>query len=209
VAEPLEVHGVAPDRGERRARVAAMLALVGLPADAASRLPRAFSGGQRQRIGIARALALEPDLIVADEPVSALDVSIRAQIVNLMQDLQQRLGTAYLFIAHDLVVVRHISHRIAILYCGQIVETASRERIYGHPLHPYTEALLSAVLSPRPAFERGRRRQALKGEIPSPMNLPAGCRFHTRCPLAEPRCREAPPPLEEKAPGHWAACWLR
>jgi peptide/nickel transport system ATP-binding protein len=209
VGEPLEVHGLAPDRRERDSKVAAMLALVGLPEDAAGRYPHAFSGGQRQRIGIARALALEPELIVADEPVSALDVSIRAQIVNLMQELQARLGIAYLFIAHDLVVVRHISHRIAILYCGQVVETASREDIYERPRHPYTEALLSAVLAPRPSRVRARKRIVLSGEIPNPMNVPAGCRFHTRCPYAEPRCRMEAPPFEEKAPGHWAACWLR
>jgi len=209
VAEPLEVHGIGANAKARADMVAAMLTLVGLPEDAATRTPQAFSGGQRQRIGIARALALEPDLIVADEPVSALDVSIRAQIVNLMQDLQARLGLAYLFIAHDLVVVRHISHRIAILYCGQVVETASREEIYERPKHPYTEALLSAVLTPRPAHQRARRRIVLKGEIPNPTSLPAGCRFHTRCPYAEEQCRVAAPPFEEKAPGHWAACWLR
>ncbi|MBI1773860.1 MAG: ABC transporter ATP-binding protein [Proteobacteria bacterium] len=209
VREPLEVHGLAADRAAARAKVASMLRLVGLPEDAAGRYPHAFSGGQRQRIGIARALTLEPDLIVADEPVSALDVSIRAQIVNLMQELQQRLGTAYLFIAHDLVVVRHISHRIAILYCGQIVETASREAIYGNPRHPYTEALLSAILTPLPARQRVRGRIVLKGEIPNPTNVPTGCRFHTRCPYVEERCRIEAPPFEEKAPGHWAACWLR
>ncbi len=208
VAEPLVVHHAVQGRHELRERVRELLRLVGLPPDAASRYPMAFSGGQRQRIGIARALALRPDLVVADEPVSALDVSIRAQVVNLMQDLQEQLGLAYLFIAHDLAVVRHISHRVAIMYAGRIVELAGRDDIYERPLHPYTRALLSAVPIPDPATQRERRRVVLRGEIPSPIRPPAGCRFHTRCPLAEARCRVERPPLVERHPGHRVACWL-
>ena len=209
IAEPLVVHGVVKHAAEARERIAKLLALVGLPEDTQTRYVHAFSGGQRQRIGIARALALEPDLIVADEPISALDVSIRAQVVNLMQDLQQQLNLTYLFIAHDLSVVRHISHRIAIMYAGQIVEIADRDAIYCNPLHPYTEALLSAVPIPDPKLQRARQRIVLKGEIPDPMNPPTGCRFQTRCPYATQQCRSVEPPLEQKVPGHWAACWVR
>ncbi len=209
VAEPLLVHGVVTRASDARERVERLLARVGLPGDAQNRYAHAFSGGQRQRIGIARALALEPDLIVADEPISALDVSIRAQVVNLMQDLQRELKLTYLFIAHDLSVVRHISHRIAIMYAGKIVELADRDAIYAEARHPYTEALLSAVPIPDPQLQRKRRRIVLKGEIPDPMNPPAGCRFRTRCPYAIDQCRAAEPPLEEKAPRHWVACWVR
>ena len=209
IAEPLVVHGIVRRADDARERISKLLALVGLPDDTQERYVHAFSGGQRQRIGIARALALEPELIVADEPISALDVSIRAQVVNLMQDLQQRLDLTYLFIAHDLSVVRHISHRIAIMYAGQIVELADRDAIYCNPRHPYTEALLSAVPIPDPQLQRARRRIVLKGEIPDPMNPPKGCRFQTRCPLATQQCRSAQPPMEQKAPGHWAACWVR
>ncbi len=206
VAEPLVVHGLA--RGEAaEARVASLLALVGLPESAMERYPHEFSGGQRQRIGIARALALEPDFIVADEAVSALDVSIRAQIVNLLSDLQARLNLAYLFIAHDLSVVRHISHRIAIMYAGKLVELADRDAIFRQPLHPYTRALLSAILIPDPQIQQQRRRIVLTGEIPSPVAPPSGCRFHTRCAHATAKCRVAAPPFEEKTPGHFAACW--
>jgi oligopeptide/dipeptide ABC transporter ATP-binding protein len=209
VAEPLVVHGQARNPEAARDQVIELLDRCGLPADAVSRHPHAFSGGQRQRIGIARALALRPDFVVADEPVSALDVSVRAQVVNLLQDLQDELGLSYLFIAHDLSVVRHISHRIAILYAGELVELAPAERLYDHPVHPYTEALLSSVPIPDPPAQRQRRRIVLTGEIPDPIDPPAGCRFHTRCPLAEDRCRREQPPLEEKAPGHVAACFVR
>ena len=207
VAEPLVVHGIVQHPRDARDKVAELLELVGLPADALDRYPHAFSGGQRQRVGIARALALEPDLIVADEPVSALDVSIRAQVVNLLQDLQERLGIAYLFIAHDLSVVRHISHRIAVMYAGKLVEIGDRHALYDDPRHPYTKALLSAVPIPDPRVQRERQRQILVGEIPNPVNPPSGCRFHTRCPIAQERCSSDQPPLEEKTTEHWAACW--
>jgi peptide/nickel transport system ATP-binding protein len=207
VAEPLVVHGVVKRVGDAKDRVAELLELVGLPADALRRYPHAFSGGQRQRIGIARALALEPEFIVADEPVSALDVSIRAQVVNLLQDLQERLGLTYLFIAHDLSVVRHISHRIAVMYAGKLVEIGDRDQLYDDPRHPYTRALLSAVPIPDPAVQRQRYRQILTGEIPNPLDPPSGCRFHTRCPIAEERCRNEAPPFEDKSAGHFAACW--
>ncbi|HEX6418601.1 MAG TPA: ABC transporter ATP-binding protein [Acidimicrobiales bacterium] len=209
VAEPLVVHGEARNAAAARDRVVELLDRCGLPADAVDRHPHAFSGGQRQRIGIARALALRPDFIVADEPVSALDVSVRAQVVNLLQDLQDDLGLSYLFIAHDLSVVRHISHRIAILYAGKLVELAPAERLYDHPAHPYTEALLSSVPIPDPPAQRQRRRIVLSGEIPNPIDPPTGCRFQTRCPFVEERCRREQPPLEEKAPGHLAACFVR
>jgi oligopeptide/dipeptide ABC transporter ATP-binding protein len=208
VAEPLLVHGLVRRIEDAEDRVVELLELVGLPVDAVERYPHAFSGGQRQRIGIARALALEPDLIVADEPVSALDVSIRAQVVNLMQDLQERLGLTYLFIAHDLSVVRHISHRIAVMYAGKLVELADRDEIYRDPRHPYTRALLSAVPIPDPRVQRARSSAVLRGEIPNPVQPPAGCRFHTRCPIAVERCGAEEPPLEEKGPHHLAACWL-
>ena len=209
VAEPLIVHGLAKDADAARADVQALLERCGLPVDTADRYPHAFSGGQRQRIGIARALALRPDFIVADEPVSALDVSVRAQVVNLLQDLQQELGLTYLFIAHDLSVVRHISHRIAILYAGRLVELAPTEQVYERPLHPYTEALLSSVPIPDPPAQRPRRRIVRTGEIRYPVDPPPGCRFQTRCPLVHDRCRTATPPLEEKAPGHLVACFAR
>ena len=209
VAEPLIVHGIVKNTREAVERVAELLALVGLPPDAGGRYPHAFSGGQRQRIGIARALALNPEFIVADEPVSALDVSIRAQVVNLMQDLQQELGLTYFFIAHDLAVVRHISNRIAIMYAGKIVEIAGRDAIYESPIHPYTEALLSAVPVPDPKVQKARQRIALAGEVPDPLNPPVGCRFETRCSLATEPCRIEEPPLEERNPEHFTACWNR
>jgi peptide/nickel transport system ATP-binding protein len=209
VAEPLVVHGLAKSAEAARTDVVELLARCGLPEDTADRHPHAFSGGQRQRIGIARALALQPDFIVADEPVSALDVSVRAQVVNLLQDLQREFGIAYLFIAHDLSVVRHISHRIAILYAGKLVELADSDSVYESPRHPYTEALLSSVPIPDPPTQRARRRIVLQGEIPNPIDPPPGCRFQTRCPLAQDICRQESPPFEEKSPGHWAACFFR
>ncbi|WP_246018297.1 ABC transporter ATP-binding protein [Pelagibacterium montanilacus] len=209
VAEPLIVHGVVKSAEAARDQVVELLDLVGLPADAASRYPHAFSGGQRQRIGIARALALKPDLVVADEPVSALDVSVRAQVVNLMQSLQRQLKLSYIFIAHDLSIVRHISHRVAILYAGRLVEIADRDDIYERPRHPYTEALLSAVPVANPALQRARERIACEGEVPDIANPQPGCRFASRCPLATQMCREKSPPLVEVAPGHSVACWHR
>lgn len=208
VAEPLVVHGISSER-EVRARVADLLRLVGLPLDSAERYPHAFSGGQRQRIGLARALALEPRLIVADEPVSALDVSIRAQVVNLMQALQDRLGTAYLFIAHDLSVVKHISHRVAIMYAGRLMEVGTPDVIYRDATHPYTRALIDAVPIPDPVAERARQNRPLAGETPSPIDIPAGCRFAARCPIAVARCHQEQPPLTERGAQHFAACWER
>ncbi|WP_269932647.1 ABC transporter ATP-binding protein [Aminobacter sp. HY435] len=209
VAEPLLVHGLVRHVDEARDRITELLRVVGLPADAHDRFPHAFSGGQRQRIGIARALALQPEFIVADEPVSALDVSVRAQVVNLMQDLQREMGLSYLFIAHDLSVVRHISHRVAILYAGRMVEIANRDELYEHPIHPYTEALLSAVPVPDPKTQRQRKRIIYGGEIPDLINPPPGCRFSTRCPLATAQCRQEAPKLTERSPGHLVACWNR
>ena len=205
VGEPLQVHGFAQQK--RRQRVAELFDLVGLaPAQMAS-FPHQFSGGQRQRICIARALALDPKLIVADEPVSALDVSIRAQVINLMMDLQRQKHLSYLFIAHDLAVVEHISRRIAVMYLGKIVEYADKKTLFLEPLHPYTEALLSAVPVPNPKLKRAKR--ILPGDVPSPMNPPPGCPFHTRCPYVEPRCRVVVPQLREVRPGHWVSCHLR
>ncbi len=207
IAEPLIVHGVAKNTREAVERVAELLTRVGLPPDSGGRYPHAFSGGQRQRIGIARALALSPEFIVADEPVSALDVSIRAQVVNLMQDLQTEFGLTYFFIAHDLAVVRHISDRIAIMYAGKIVEIAGRDAIYGSPVHPYTQALLSAVPVPDPRAQKARLRIAYSGDVPNPMAPLPGCRFQSRCPHVSARCRKEDPPLAERRPGHRAACW--
>jgi peptide/nickel transport system ATP-binding protein len=207
VAEPLLVHGMVRNTRQAAEEVARLLELVGLPPDAGARYPHAFSGGQRQRVGIARALALKPKFIVADEPVSALDVSIRAQVVNLMQDLQGQFGLSYLFIAHDLAVVRHISHRIAIMYAGNIVELADRHLIYESPVHPYTKALLSAVPVPDPPVQRARRRITCPVEPPNPLNPPAGCRFQSRCPHVTQTCRDAAPVLTQRRPGQTAACW--
>ncbi|GGK20700.1 ABC transporter ATP-binding protein [Salinarimonas ramus] len=207
VAEPLVVHGRAASREDARARVTELLDLVGLPKDAVDRFPHAFSGGQRQRIGIARAIALEPALIVADEPVSALDVSVQAQVVNLLQDLQARLGASYLFISHDLAVVRHIAHRVAILYGGRIVEIGPRDAIFENPRHPYTQALLSAVPIADPVRQRARRRLVHAGEPPDLAAPPPGCRYQARCPLADARCREVSPPLAALAQDHAVACW--
>lgn len=208
IAEPLVVHGLVRSARQAAERVAELLRQVGLPEDAAGRYPHAFSGGQRQRIGIARALALKPEFIVADEPVSALDVSIRAQVVNLLMDLQGQYGLTTLFIAHDLAVVRQISHRIAIMFAGRLAEVADRDSLYENPRHPYTEALLSAIPLPDPRA-RHDRRVPLSGERPDPMHPLPGCRYQTRCPLADGECRQNQPPLRERTAGHWVACWHR
>ena len=206
IAEPLKVHGIATGNDARK-RVEKLLDVVGLPAAAAGRYPHEFSGGQRQRIGLARALALNPDLIVADEPVSALDVAIQAQMVNLLEELQSEFDLTYLFIAHDLAVVRHISDRIAVMYLGKIVEVASADDLYVSPRHPYTMALLSAVPIPDPEIEATRERILLKGDLPSPANPPSGCRFHTRCPFKQAqRCDTEDPELRTLSDGHVAAC---
>jgi peptide/nickel transport system ATP-binding protein len=205
VGEPLRTHGIG-DRRTINGRVRELLNVVGLPADAANRYPHEFSGGQRQRIGLARALALNPDFIVCDEPVSALDVSIQAQIVNLMEQLQEEFDLTYLFIAHDLAVVRHISDRIAVMYLGSIVEISASDELYENPLHPYTISLLSAIPIPDPVIERERETILLQGDLPSPANPPAGCRFHTRCPYVQPtRCKDEIPQLRETE-GHLVAC---
>ncbi len=206
LAEPIRNFGLATSRADLQARLDKLMDTVRLPRDAINRWPHEFSGGQRQRIGIARALAAEPDLIVCDEAVSALDVSVKAQIVNLLQDLQQELGLALLFISHDLAIVEHMTHRVAVMYLGKIVEVAPKRALFAAPKHPYTEALLSAVPVPEPGA--ARQRIILKGDVPSPINPPKGCRFHTRCPYAFDRCRQDEPVLRETEAGHLSACHL-
>lgn len=205
IAEPLEVHNIG-NKKERHERVKELMSLVGLNPSLNNRYPHEFSGGQRQRIGVARALALQPKFIVCDEPISALDVSIQAQVVNLLEELQHKFNLTYLFIAHDLSMVRHISTRTAVMYLGKVVELAERQELYTNPVHPYTQALLSAVPIPDPIKERKRQRIILTGDVPSPANPPSGCRFHPRCPLAIDVCKEIDPEWREITPGHWVAC---
>lgn len=203
IAEPLENYGLLP-RAERDERIAALLGQVGLRPDQMNKFPHEFSGGQRQRLAIARAIALNPALVVCDEPVSALDVSVQAQVVNLLMDLQAQKSMSYLFVAHDLAIVKHISHRVAVMYLGRIVEHAAKDALFGDARHPYTQALLDAVPASHP--RRVRQRRTVSGDVPSPANPPSGCHFHTRCPLAQPRCSVESPALREVTPGHFAAC---
>ncbi|MGE5549422.1 MAG: ABC transporter ATP-binding protein [Bacteroidota bacterium] len=207
IGEPLDIHGLA--RGKARTeRIYELLHKVGLSSEHANRFPHEFSGGQRQRIGVARALAVEPEFIICDEPISALDVSIQAQVVNMLQELQASLGLTYLFIAHDLAMVKHISNRVAVMYLGKIMEEAPSGELYEKPLHPYTQALLSAIPIPDPKVEKERRRILLTGDVPSPVDPPKGCRFCQRCPRPEPICRDVPPEMKEISPGHRVACHL-
>ncbi|MFO1160306.1 MAG: oligopeptide/dipeptide ABC transporter ATP-binding protein [Reyranellaceae bacterium] len=206
ISEPIKVHGVEPDARRRRTKVRDLLAVCGLDPKFADRYPHEMSGGQRQRVGIARALALDPEFIVCDEAVSALDVSIQAQVVNLLEDLRERFRLTYLFIAHDLSVVRHLCQRVAVMYLGRIVELADSDELFDNPLHPYTQALLSAVPIPDPRIEAARAFRVTKGEVPSPINPPSGCVFHPRCPMAVPGCSQARPALRELRPRHWVAC---
>ena len=206
IGEPLDVHKLYGSKAERMEKIRHLMSLVGLPDEHSSRYAHEFSGGQRQRIGIARALAVEPKFIVCDEPVSALDVSIQAQVVNMFEDLQQQLGLTYLFIAHDLLVVKHISTRIAVMYLGKLIEIGPSDELYHHPIHPYTQSLLSAVPIPDPKIARANERIHLSGDVPSPLHMPSGCPFRTRCPRATAKCAEAMPELKEMSPGHKVAC---
>jgi oligopeptide/dipeptide ABC transporter ATP-binding protein len=204
IAEPLRVQGWS--RKDARSRVLELLGDVGLASEHATRYPHEFSGGQRQRIGIARSLALDPGLLILDEPVSALDVSVQAQVLNMLSELQAKFEVTYMFIAHDLAVVRHVSDRVVVMYLGEIVETAERDELYENPAHPYTQSLMSAIPVPDPVVARSRDRIVLEGDVPDPSNVPVGCRFHPRCPIAEDRCRSEAPALVELQPGHWTAC---
>ena len=206
IGEPLDIHRMYADKQQRHDRILELMEHVGLNSEHAARYAHEFSGGQRQRIGIARALALNPEFIVCDEPVSALDVSIQAQVINMFDELQEQMGLTYLFIAHDILVVRHISDRIAVMYLGKMVELADAREIYDHPLHPYTKSLMSAVPQPDPKVARANKRIVLSGDIPSPLNAPSGCPFRTRCPHATAACAEAMPEFKEVSPGHFAAC---
>ena len=207
IGEPLDVHKLCKNSKERRDRVMELMELVGLNAEHAMRYPHEFSGGQRQRIGIARALAVNPKFIVCDEPVSALDVSIQAQVVNMFEDLQEKLGVAYLFIAHDLLVVHHISDRIAVMYLGKMMELADSDELNDNPIHPYTQSLLSAVPIPDPETARKSKRIVLEGDVPSPLHMPSGCPFRTRCRYATEQCAQEMPPLKDRGDGHFVACW--
>lgn len=209
IGEPLDVHKLYSNKAERREKILGLMELVGLNAEHATRYAHEFSGGQRQRIGIARALAVNPQFIVCDEAVSALDVSIQAQVINMFEDLQEKLGVAYLFIAHDLLVVRHISNRIAVMYLGKVVEIGDADEVYEHPIHPYTESLLSAVPIPDPITAKQSQRIVLSGDVPSPMNMPTGCAFRTRCRYATDKCAEICPSLADKGDGHMVACHNR
>ncbi|MCY3755651.1 MAG: ABC transporter ATP-binding protein [Alphaproteobacteria bacterium] len=206
IGEPIRVHGLIPDKAKREDRVRELLAVCGLNPAFADRYPHEMSGGQRQRVGIARALGLEPDFIVCDEPVSALDVSIQAQVINLLEDLRDQFDLTYLFISHDLSVVRHICHRVAVMYLGKMVELAETDELFDNPMHPYTRALLEAVPIPDPVVEQARAHQVIKGEIPSPINPPSGCVFHPRCDIVAEGCPNAVPAFREVKPGHWVAC---
>lgn len=208
IGEALDIHKLCSDKVARKDRIRELLEMVGLNTEHANRYPHEFSGGQQQRVGIARALAVNPEFIVCDEPISALDVSIQSQVVNMLEDMQEELGLTYLFIAHDLSVVRHISNRIGVMYLGTMVELSTSYELNKNPLHPYTKTLISAVPVPDPEKSKTRQRIVLEGDIPSPINPPSGCRFHTRCPYATARCKEEVPEFRELAPNHWAACHI-
>ena len=208
IGEALDIHKLCPDKAARKDRIRELLEMVGLNTEHANRYPHEFSGGQQQRVGIARALAVNPEFIVCDEPISALDVSIQSQVVNMLEDMQEELGLTYLFIAHDLSVVRHISNRIGVMYLGTMVELSTSYELNKNPLHPYTKTLISAVPVPDREKSKTRQRIVLEGDIPSPINPPSGCRFHTRCPYATARCKEEVPEFRELAPNHWAACHI-